>query len=98
MSEISRKRRHHGSIQSSMGEVLQDGLHRGKFQPWEIDILLGIGGCNLRGSAERRVLPEYQNAVKADLQKGAHLPLRLSEYLKRREGNCISRKPAKGTF
>jgi hypothetical protein len=58
-------------------------LHRGKFQPWEIDILLDIESCNLRRSTKRQILQGYQRAVQAGLQMGAQLPVRLSEYLGR---------------
>ena len=68
-----------------MGELLDGSLRRGRFQSWEIDILLDIQSCSLHGSAQRQVLREYQKAVQAGLQEGERLPMRLSEYLKRRE-------------
>ena len=69
-----------------IGEILEGGLHRATFRPWEIDILLDIQSSNLRGSAKRRILQDYQRAVQAALQMGAHLPLRFSEYLERCSG------------
>jgi hypothetical protein len=79
-----------------MGELLQGGMRRGKFRPWEIDILLDIESCTLRGAARREVLCEYQNAAQAELQQGAHLPMRFSEYLERRQRSRAQRKPAEG--
>jgi hypothetical protein len=67
-----------------MAEVLEGEMQRSKFQPWEIDILLDIADCNLRHSAKRKILQEYQNAVEAELKKGASLPLKFSEYVERR--------------
>jgi len=80
-----------------MGELLQGGMRRGRFRPWEIEILLDFESCTLRGAARREVLGEYQNAVQAEFLQGAHLPLRFSEYLERRERSRTKRKPAKGT-
>ena len=79
-----------------MTELLQGGAHRGKFRPWEIDLLLDIEGCTLRGSEKRKLLFEYHDAVQA-LQEGADLPMRFSEYLEQRERNRIQRMPVKGT-
>jgi hypothetical protein len=79
-----------------MAELLLGGMRRGGFRPWEIEIILDIESCKLRGSAKPEVLREYQNAVQAELEKGARLPLRFSEYLERREGNRTQHKPAKG--
>ncbi len=80
-----------------MGELLYGGMHRGKFRPWEIDLLLDIEGCKLRGSDKRKFLLEYHNAVQAQLQEGADLPTRFSEYLEQRELNRIQRMPVRGT-
>jgi hypothetical protein len=67
-----------------MAELLEGEMRRGNFRPWEIDILLDIVSCNPCRSLKRRVLREYQNAVEAELKKGASLPLKFSEYLERR--------------
>jgi hypothetical protein len=80
-----------------MGELLRGGMHRSKFRPWEIDLLLDIESCTLRGSVKRKLLTEYHNAVQAQLQEGADLPFRFSEYLEQRELNRIQRMPVRGT-
>jgi hypothetical protein len=67
-----------------MAEVLQGEMQRSRFQPWEIDLLLDIADCNLRRTAKRKILQEYQNAVEAELKKGASLPPKFSEYAERR--------------
>ena len=79
-----------------MGELLQGGKGRATFRPWEIDILLDIESCNMSSSAKRQVLGKYQTAVQAELQEGAQLPMRFSEYLERQEGSRRQRKPARG--
>jgi hypothetical protein len=68
-----------------IGELLAGSMQRGKFRPWEIDIILDIENCNLQGPAKRNVLSEYSKAVQAELEKGAQRPLLLSEYLERQK-------------
>ena len=62
-------------------ELLRGNMHRNTFRPWEIELLLDIEGCNLRESAKRETLRRYQKAVQRHMEKGARLPLKLSEYL-----------------
>ncbi|HLX42681.1 MAG TPA: hypothetical protein VKR43_04570 [Bryobacteraceae bacterium] len=56
-------------------------MHRNTFRPWEIELLLDIESCNLRESSKRETLRRYQKAVQRHMDKGARLPLKLSEYL-----------------
>jgi len=62
-------------------ELLRGNMHRNTFRPWEVEILLDIEGCNLRDSSRRETLRRYQRAVQRHMEKGARLPLKLSEYL-----------------
>jgi hypothetical protein len=62
-------------------ELLRGNMHRNTFRPWEIELLLDIEGCNLRESSKRETLRRYQKAVQRHMEKGARLPLKLSEYL-----------------
>src|SRR5262249_2158487 len=62
-------------------ELLRGNMHRNTFRPWEIELLLDIEQCNLRDSARRETLRRYQRAVQRHMEKGARLPLKLSEYL-----------------
>jgi len=56
-------------------------MHRNTFRPWEIELLLDIEACNLRETNKRDTLRRYQKAVQRHMEKGARLPLKLSEYL-----------------
>jgi hypothetical protein len=67
-----------------MDELLRTGLRRAKFQQWEIDILLDIESCPLGDIAKRTALHEYENAVQSEMESGAPLPMRFSEFLQRR--------------
>jgi hypothetical protein len=62
-------------------ELLRGNVQRNTFRPWEIEILLDIEACNLRDNAKRDTLKRYQRAVQRHMEKGARLPLTLSQYL-----------------
>jgi hypothetical protein len=62
-------------------ELLRGNMHRNTFRPWEIELLLDIESCNLREASKRETLRRYQKAVQRQMDKGARLPLKLSEYL-----------------
>ena len=62
-------------------ELLRGNMHRNTFRPWEVELLLDIETCNLRESAKRETLKRYQKAVQRQMEKGARLPMKLSEYL-----------------
>ena len=62
-------------------ELLRGSLNRNTFRPWEIDLLLDIESCDLKPGTKRETLRRYQKAVQRHMEKGAQLPLRLSEYL-----------------
>jgi hypothetical protein len=62
-------------------ELLRGNMRRNTFRPWEVELLLDIEGCNLREAAKRETLKRYQKAVQKHMEKGARLPLKLTEYL-----------------
>ncbi|BDC48518.1 hypothetical protein F183_A08340 [Bryobacterales bacterium F-183] len=64
-----------------IGELLRGNVSRNTFRPWEIDVLLDIEMCNLRDSNKRETLRRYQKANQRHMEKGARLPLKLSQYL-----------------
>jgi hypothetical protein len=64
-----------------MQELLRGTITRNTFRAWEIDLLLDIENCKLRESAKREAIKRYQKAVQRQMEKGARLPLKLSEYL-----------------
>jgi hypothetical protein len=73
-------------------ELLRGNIQRNTFRPWEIEILLDIESCNLREVNKRDTLRRYQKAVQRHMEKGARLPLKLSEYLE-----AVKNKRAGGT-
>ena len=69
-------------------ELLRGTIKRNCFRPWEIELLLDIEACNLRGSNRRETLRRYQKAVQRQMEKGAPMPMTMSEYLSRRNGRA----------
>lgn len=74
-------------------ELLRGNMHRNTFRPWEIELLLDIEGCNLKEVAKRETLKRYQKAVQRQMEKGARLPLKLSEYLDNLRAKRIAQNP-----
>jgi hypothetical protein len=62
-------------------ELLGGSLHRHTFRPWEIEILLDIESCDLKGSKRGIILRRYQKTVRRMMEEGARLPLRFAEYM-----------------
>jgi hypothetical protein len=76
-------------------ELLGGGLHRHTFRPWEIEILLDIESCDLKGPKRGTILRRYQKAVQRMMEQGARMPLRFAEYMQMLEtGEVAPRKPA----
>ena len=69
-------------------ELLRGNMHRNTFRPWEVELLLDIEACNLRESTKRETLKRYQKAVQRQMEKGARLPMKLSEYLEKRRSQA----------
>ena len=65
-----------------MQELIRGSMSRNTFQPWEIEILVEIEACQVREPVKRETLRRYQKAVQRSMEKGAPMPLRLSEYLR----------------
>lgn len=64
-----------------IGELLRGSLNRNSFRPWEIELLLDMESCDFTDVNKRETLKRYQKAVQRHMDRGARLPLKLSEYL-----------------
>ncbi len=71
----------HAQFNRLVNELLKGTIARNTFQPWEIDLLLDIQAADLGDASEKEVLKRYQKAVQRAYDKGAKMPMRLSEYL-----------------
>jgi hypothetical protein len=65
-----------------MQSLIDGCFDRTCFQAWEVELLLDIESCTIQRRSQKRVLQRYQRAVNRQLESGAALPLRLSEYLR----------------
>jgi hypothetical protein len=68
-----------------LGEIMRGQLARNAFQPWEIDILLDLEACELESRRRMEILRQYQRAVEHQMESGAGPPMKLSQFLVRRE-------------
>jgi hypothetical protein len=80
-----------------MQELLRGSLNRNSFRPWEIELLLDIETCSLRDANKREILRRYQKAVQRHMEKGARVPLKLSEYLASVRAKRKTAQPAEET-
>jgi len=64
-----------------IAELLRGNINRNTFRPWEIEILLDIENCNLKDGNKKEMLRRYQKSVQRQMEKGANVPMKLSDYL-----------------
>ena len=76
-----------------MQELIRGNLQRNTFRPWEIELLLDIESCSVRENHRKDVLKRYQKAVQRSMEKGARMPMTLSEYLESVRLKRASRVP-----
>lgn len=62
-------------------ELLRGAINRNTFKPWEIEVLLDIESCSLKDGSKRELLRRYQKAVIRQMDKGADMPMKLSQFL-----------------
>jgi hypothetical protein len=64
-----------------MTELQRGVINRNHFQPWEIDLLLDIEGCQLDRRRRADIIRQYIRAVERQLENGPGPPMKLSEFL-----------------
>ncbi len=64
-----------------MQELQRGSMNRNTFRPWEIDLLLDMETCELQDGGKKDLLKRYQKAVQKQMDRGAPVPMKLSEYL-----------------
>ena len=73
-----------------IGELTRGTLRRNSFEPWEIEIMLDFQTCSLPPRRRMDLIRGYQKAVERQLEIGPGPPMKLSDYLQRRN----TRRPA----
>ncbi|MFN7545745.1 MAG: hypothetical protein ACK5TN_23445 [Acidobacteriota bacterium] len=71
----------HAQFNRLLNEFLKGAFNRNSFQPWEIELILDIQACDFGDSTQKELLKRYQKAVQRAYDKGAKMPMKLSEYL-----------------
>jgi hypothetical protein len=56
-------------------------LARNCFRPWEVDILVDIGNCQMEADRWPELLRKYQKAVEKQMETGPGPPMKMSEFL-----------------
>jgi hypothetical protein len=67
-----------------VNELIRGAIARNSFQPWEVEILLDIDGCQLDRRRRMDTLRQYQRAVERQLSSGIGYPMKLSEFLEQK--------------
>ena len=70
-----------GRFRRLMRELDNRSTSRNCFHRWEIELLLDLDQCGLRGSKRQRTIERYRRAVERQLERGGGRPLTLSEYI-----------------
>jgi hypothetical protein len=71
----------HAQFNRLLNELLKGAINRNTFQPWEIEIMLDMQACDFGDTPQKEMLKRYQKAVQRAYDKGARMPMKLSEYL-----------------
>lgn len=68
-----------------MHDLLRARPGRTCFERWEVELMLDLQACELPRARRKEMLRRYQKAVERQLERGPGPPLKLSEFLARRE-------------
>ncbi|SPE39041.1 conserved hypothetical protein [Candidatus Sulfopaludibacter sp. SbA3] len=68
-----------------LGEVIRGATARNTFESWELAILLDFIQCKLNRRRRLDTLRQYGKAVERQMAKGPGPPMKLSEFLERKQ-------------
>jgi hypothetical protein len=92
----------HAQFNRLINELLKGSIQRNTFQPWEITIMLDIQACDPGDASRKDLLKRYQKAVHRAYEKGAKMPMTMTEYLNglkdRRVASAARVDPFRGTL
>lgn len=71
----------HAQFNRLLNELIKGVINRNTFQPWEIVLMLDIQAFDFGDSQQKEMLKRYQKAVQRCYEKGAKMPMKLSEYI-----------------
>jgi hypothetical protein len=64
-----------------MREVASGSLKRNAFAAWEVDLLLDLQQVRMERGRSEQLMRRYRQAARKYLERGADVPLKLSEYI-----------------
>jgi len=64
-----------------LAEVQRGHINRNAFEVWEVEILLDLEACGLEPRRRNEILRQYQRAVERQLESGADVLMKLSQFL-----------------
>ena len=67
-----------------LGEVIQGSVRRTAFEPWEVEILLDLEACQIEPKRRHEISLQYLRCVEKQMETGPGPPMRLSEFLQRK--------------
>lgn len=71
----------HAQFNRLLNELIKGNINRNTFQAWEIELMLDIQSCDFGDTPQKEMLKRYQKAVQRAYDKGAKMPMLLSEYI-----------------
>jgi hypothetical protein len=71
----------HAQFNRLLNELIKGAINRNTFQSWEIELMLDIQACDFGDTPQKEMLKRYQKAVQRAYDKGAKMPIKLSEYI-----------------
>ena len=73
-----------------LAEIQSGVVNRNNFEPWEIEILLDLEGCQVNPRRWIETLRQYSKTAERQIEAGEGPPLKLSEYLTWRAQKPVS--------
>jgi hypothetical protein len=71
----------HAQFNRLINELIKGSIGRNTFQAWEVELMLDIQACDFGDTPHKEMLKRYQKAVQRAYDKGAKMPMKLSEYI-----------------
>ncbi len=85
----------HAQFQRLLNELIKGTINRNTFQPWEIELMLDIQAADFGDTPQKELLKRYQKAVQRAYEKGAKMPMKMTEYLETLKSRRIANAAAR---
>jgi hypothetical protein len=65
-------------------QMMRGTIVRNSFEPWEVEILLDMESCAIDRTRRGEILEHYLRSVERQLESGSGPPMKMSEFLQRK--------------